>query len=89
MLTSAEVALSFSFADLEFGDGHSERWLGPATPLPLDDRSFSAALEAAAEQMHGLIEEVRAEYQIAGIVPVPSEVVVEWNRPSPSELGPA
>lgn len=89
-------ALALTMADLRFADGRVERWVGSGRT---GDRDFGVGegaalvalgLDVFEEQADALAEEVAAEF--GGVVArvlwqVPREVVVEWNRELPTELG--
>jgi len=90
--------LGLTFVDLEFDDGHVERWFGPAvlgtTP---EDPELETVVEWAqddvvddqAEALLSDLAEDGLEIPPDGLARTPVEIVFEWNVPLPSELGPA
>jgi hypothetical protein len=88
--------LGLTFVDLQFDDGHVERWFGPGvlgtTP---EDPDFETVVEWAEEdvvddQAEALLSELAEdglEIPPGGLARTPIEIVFEWDVPLPAELG--
>jgi hypothetical protein len=94
--TEADVALTvpawaISYADIQFDDGHVERWLGsgslhddPAQPLPYD--TLLAWGEAVVDE-HSMLGDLSMAFRNVdrdALEHAPVEIVVEWNAELPT-----
>ena len=87
--------LALTFVDLQFDDGHVERWFGPSvlgtTP---EDPDFETVVEWAEEdvvedQADALLSELAddgLEIPTGGLARTPVEIVFEWDVPLPADL---
>jgi hypothetical protein len=87
--------LGITFVDLEFEDGHVERWFGPgtlgSTPEEPDmETVVEWAIDDVADgQAEPLLEELAGdglEIPPDGLARTPVEIVFEWGVPLPAAL---
>jgi hypothetical protein len=87
--------LGVTFVDLEFGDGHVERWFGPGllgtTPEDPDLETVVGwaqddVVEDQADALLWELSEDGLEIPPGALARTPVEIVFEWNVPLPAEL---
>jgi hypothetical protein len=84
-------AWAISYVDIQFDDGHVERWLGSGSlhddltrPLPYD--TVLAWGEAVADE-HSMIRDLSMAFRNVdrqAVENAPTEIVVEWNAELPT-----
>jgi hypothetical protein len=87
--------LAVTFVDLQFDDGHVERWFGPGTlgSMP-EDPDMETVVEWAQDdvvdgQSDALLDELSddgLEIPPGALARTPMEIVFEWGVPLPAEL---
>jgi hypothetical protein len=86
--TDAAPAWAISFVDLQFDDGHIERWLGSASVRDEDLVAYGDLVSWGAEvsEEHSMIGDLGMAFAAVdrdALHRAPVEVVIEWNSPLP------
>ena len=85
---AAAPAYALSFADLRFGDGHVERWLGAGALRDAEPVGYSGLVAWGAElaEEHSLSGDLAMTFSGVdkrALHDAPVEIVIEWNATLP------
>jgi hypothetical protein len=87
--------LGITFVDLQFDDGHVERWFGPGVlgSAPEDpdmeivvEWALDDVADGEAEALLSELADDGLEIPAGALARTPVEIVFEWNVPLPAEL---
>jgi hypothetical protein len=87
--------LGITFVDLQFDDGHVERWFGPgmlgSTPEDPDTETvvewaFDDVADGQADALLSELAEEGLEIPPGALARTPVEIVFEWGVPLPAQL---